>query len=151
MIIGHYPSEKIKKVIGLMKDELGGKIMTEFVALRAKMYAYRKIDRVATQHDHFVACDEKRCKGTKKCVVSEDLTFDDYKTCLFDGKAIYKDQMLFENEKHKVDTVNKYKITLNRDDDKMLVQADGITTLARGYVAASAPSSIIDVFFIQDR
>ena len=145
------PIGKNKKVIGLMKDELGGKIMTEFVALRAKMYAYRKIDRVATQHDHFVACDEKRCKGTKKCVVSEDLTFDDYKTCLFDGKTIYKDQMLFENEKHKVDTVNKYKITLNRDDDKMLVQADGITTLARGYVAASAPSSIIDVFFIQDR
>ena len=60
-----------------MKDELGGKIMTEFVALRAKMYAYRKIDKEV---------EEKRCKGTKKCVVSEGLTFDDYKTCLFDGK-----------------------------------------------------------------
>ena len=39
--------------------------MTEFVALRAKMYAYRKIDRLVAQHEHFVAYDEKCCKGTK--------------------------------------------------------------------------------------
>ena len=40
--------------------------------------------------------------------------------------------------KHKVCTVNKHKKALNRDDDKRLVQADGITTLAWGYVALSA-------------
>ena len=81
----------------------------------------------------------KHCKGTKKCVVAESLTFDDYKTCLFDGKTIYREQMLFENnKKHEVYTGNKYKIAPNRDDDKRLVQADGITTLARGYVALSA-------------
>ena len=59
------PIGENKKVIGLMKDELGGKIMTEFVALRAKMYAYRKIGKEV---------EEKRCKGTKNCVVSEGLT-----------------------------------------------------------------------------
>ena len=101
-----------KNVIGLMKDELGGKIRTELVALRAKIYAYRKIDKEV---------EEKRWKGTKKCVVSEGLTFDDYKTCLFDGKTIYREQMLFENEKHKVYTVNKHKVALNREDGKRLV------------------------------
>ena len=82
--------------------------------------------------------EEKRCKGTKKCVVSEGLTLGDYKTCLSDGETIYREQTLFENKKHEVYMVNKHKIALNRDDDKRLVQADGITTLARGYVAASA-------------
>ena len=113
-----------KKVVGLMKDELGGKIMTEFVALRAKMYAYRKIDRLTAQHKLFVACDEKHCNDTKKCVVSEGLTFDDYKTWLFHGKTIYRGQVLFENTKHEVYTLNKYKIALNRDNDKKIVQAD---------------------------
>ena len=56
-------------MIGLMKDELGGKIMTEFVVLtKTKMNAYRKIDNEV---------EEKCCKGTKKCVLSEGLTFDD--------------------------------------------------------------------------
>ena len=103
--------------------------MTEFIALKPKMYAYRKIGKEV---------EEKRCKSTKKCVVSEGLTFDDYKTCLFDGKTIYREQTLFENKEQEVYTVNKYKIPLNRDDDKKIVQADGITTLARGYVAISA-------------
>ena len=52
------PIGKNNKMIGVMKDELGGKVMTEFVTLRAKMYAYKKIDR-------YKKVEEKRCKGTK--------------------------------------------------------------------------------------
>ena len=50
---------KKKKVIGLFKDELGGKIMTEFVALRAKTRAYLMED----------GSEHKKSKGTKKCVI----------------------------------------------------------------------------------
>ena len=45
---------------------------------------------------------------------------------------------MFENKKHEVYTVNKHKLALNRDDEKRIVQADGIITLARGYVVILA-------------
>ena len=53
---------------------------------------------------------DKRCKGTNKCAVVESLTFDDYKSCLFDSKTIYREQILFENNKHEVYIVKKHKI-----------------------------------------
>ena len=71
-------------------------------------------------------------------MVSEGLTFDGYKTSLFfDDETIYREQTLFENKKHEIYMVNKHKIALNKDDDKRIVQGDGITTLARGYVEPS--------------
>ena len=58
-----------KKVIGLMKDELGSAIMTEMVPLRPKLYSYRKLD----------GAKDKKYKGIKKCVVKKILTFEDYR------------------------------------------------------------------------
>ena len=49
------PTGKNKKVIGLMKDELGGKVVTEFVALRSKTYSYLMDD----------GWSDKKAKGTK--------------------------------------------------------------------------------------
>ena len=102
-----------KKVIGLMKDELGGKIMTEFVALRAKMYAYKKIGHLAAQHER-KKVEEKRCKGTKKCVVAKALRLMTIRPACLMVKQYTGS--------------NKHKIALNRDDDKRLVQANEITT-----------------------
>ena len=96
-----------KKIIGLMKDELGSKIMTEFVALRPKLYAYRKLD----------SKEDKRCKGIKKCVVKKTLGFADYKKCLFGpvgdmgkSKSTYKQQLTFRSKKHDVHTVEVSKL-----------------------------------------
>ena len=50
-----------KKVIGLMKDKLGGDIITEFVALIPKAYSYIT--------NNFI--EMKKAKGTKKCVVNK--------------------------------------------------------------------------------
>ena len=50
------PTGKNKKVIGLMKDELGGKIITEFITLRSKTYLYLTDD----------GKEDKKAKGTKK-------------------------------------------------------------------------------------
>ena len=66
------PIGKNKKVIGLMKDELGGESIMEFIALRPKTYSY------LTDNDKI----DKKAKGTKKCVIKKMIKFDDYKKCL---------------------------------------------------------------------
>ena len=104
-----------KKVIGLMKDELGGAIMTEFVALRAKLYSYRKLD----------GAEDKKCKGIKKCIVKKTLSFDDYKNCLFNPTDVYRLQLMFRSSKHEVHMIEGNKVALNRDDDKRISKRDG--------------------------
>ena len=61
------PVGKNKKVIGLMKDELGGEIMREFVSLRPKMYSYKVGNS-----------EPKKCKGIKCCIVKRTISFKDY-------------------------------------------------------------------------
>ena len=79
------PTGKNKKIIGLMKDELGGKIITEFVTLRPKTYSY------LTDDDK----EDKKAKGTKKCVIKRIIKFDDYKNCLLKYKVLLKPQQRF--------------------------------------------------------
>ena len=56
------PKGENKKVIGLMKDELGGQIMKEFVELRAKIYSYLKDnnDEDKKEKRHKSVCNEKK-------------------------------------------------------------------------------------------
>ena len=70
------PSGLNKKVIGMFKDEAGGKVIDEFVGLRAKLYSYKI----------FEGEESKKYKGVKKSVVKKSIAHEDYKKCLFTGK-----------------------------------------------------------------
>ena len=117
------PTGKNKKVIGLMKDELGGRIVTEFVTLRPKTYSYLT--------DDFK--EDKKAKGTNKCVIKRMIKFDDYKKCLLNGEVVLKSQQRFKSKGHDVYTENINKFTLSSKDDKRLISSDKITSYPYGY------------------
>ena len=96
------PTGKNKKVIGLMKDELGGKIITKFVTLRPKTYSYLTDD----------CKEDKKAKGTKRCVIKKIIKFNDYKNCLLKDEVVLKLQQRFKSKKHDVYTENINKIVI---------------------------------------
>ena len=105
-----------------MKDELGGKIMKEFISLRPKMYSYKIGEK-----------DEpKKCKGIKKCVVKKTISFDNYKRCLLEGRNIHRSQLMFRSKKHNVRTLEVNKLALSKEDDKR-ISIDVTDSLAMGH------------------
>ena len=135
------PIGKNKKVPGLFKDELGGKIMKEFCALRAKTWAYLMNDD----------SEKKKARGTKKCVIEHRLMFENYKDCLFNDKIILKSQQRFKSDHHEVYTEEVNKIALSSNDDKRLQTFDRVTTYPYGTnafkVCESEMLMVKDLFF----
>ena len=97
---------KNEKVIGLMKDEL------------------------AVTDD---SKEDKKAKGTKKCIIKKMIKSDDYKKCLLNDKVILKSQQRFISNKHDVYTKNINKIALSNDDDKRIVSSNNISSYPYGY------------------
>ena len=93
---------------------MGGKLITEFVALRPKEYAY--LDDYANYHN--------KAKDTRKCVIKQKRMFENFKDCLLNNKNVYRSQR-FKSYNHDAYTgeVNK-----SNNDDKRLQTFDRITT-----------------------
>ena len=117
------PMGKNKKVIGLMKDELGGKIITEFGTLRTKTYSYLTDD----------GKEDKKPKGTKKCVIKKMIKLNDYKNSLLNDEVVLKSQQRFISKKHDVYTEDINKIALSNNDDKRIISSNKITSYPYGY------------------
>ena len=106
----------------MFKDELGGKIIKEFCALRAKTYAYLMDDD----------SEKKKAKGTKKCIIKRRIMLQNYKDSLFNNNTILKSQLRFKSDLHIVYTEEVNKIALNSNDDKRLEAHDRITAYPCG-------------------
>ena len=114
--------------------------MKDFVALRAKTYAYLMGDD----------SEKKKAKGTKKYVIKREIMLTAYNDCLFNGVVILKSQQRFKSDHHKVYTEEVNKIALSSDDDKRLQTSDGIETYPNRTnafkVCESEMMAVIDLF-----
>ena len=104
-----------------MKNEVGGKIITTFIAIRPK-------------RNSWLTDDDKNVKKLKekKCVMKRILKFNDYKNCLFKNEIKLKWRQKFKSEAHCVYTEEVNKIALSSNDDKRLQTFDRIRTYPYG-------------------
>ena len=107
----------------MLKDEVGGKVIDEFVGLRPKLYSYKM----------FESEESKKCKGVKKSVVKKSIAHEDYKKCLFTGKEQLRKMNVIRSHRHEVYTEEVNKIALCPGDDKRHILEDGVHTLALGH------------------
>ena len=120
---------------------MGGKLITEFVALRPKTNSY--LDDNCNKY--------KKAKGTKKCVIKLKTMFQNFKDCLLNNKNVYRSQQRFKSYNHDVYTEEVHKIALSSNDDKRVQTFDGITTYPYGTnvfkVCEKEMLTIKDLFF----
>lgn len=160
-------SVKRKKLPGTFTDETNGHAIKEFIALRAKCYAY-----------NLAGVEHIKSKGICKHVVKNHLTTSDYKQCLFwddtppetdQARNLAIDQSKqFEltgvtsttnrytpfrvnksirSFKHELKTISTVKLALNRNDDKRIVCDDQIHTIAHGHYSIEYVNTIIFMIF----
>ena len=116
-------SNRNKKVLGKMKDECNGVVISQFIGLRSKMYS------IKTENNEEI----KKEKGVKKNVIKQEINHQNYKETLEKRIKMRHGMKLILSKNHDIFTMHKYKITLCPLDTKRFIEEDGINTKAYGY------------------
>ena len=124
-----FPVGKNKKILGMFKDEAEGKIIREFVGLRPKCYSVKMEEK-----------EIKKAKGTKKNTV-KCISHEDFVRVLRGEKFPPMKNISIRSHLHEIFTEQMWKVALSPDDDKRIVMADGIQTLAIGHWRRKGVSS----------
>ena len=121
--LSNYPKESKfyhgvnKKVIGKMKDEMSGKVISEFVGLKSKMYSLVTVD----------GQEKTKAKGLKKKM---GLKYNEFYDVLFDKKVVRHNMKRIQAKKHRLGTYDFCKVSLSCFYDKRYMLDDGFETLA---------------------
>ena len=128
------PKGKNEKLIGLMKDELGGKIITKFVVLKEKNNSYLKdqenyencFEATQLENEIYHLRKNKIYISSSVCYKSKHTEF------IRSNILILKTQQRFKSERHKFFTEEINKIALSSNYDERMQSIDPIGTYAYG-------------------
>jgi hypothetical protein len=95
----------------------------EFVGLRSKLYSLITCNNIRKQ----------KCKGLADAARKKSLNHDHFKTCLFTGKPQLREMYTLRSYKHEIIGQKINKVALSADDDRRVILAYGISTLAYGH------------------
>ena len=110
--------DPINNIICKMKDEVKGKIISEFVGLKSKMYSLVAVDNE----------EIKKAKGVNKNVAkTEDKEFTDG---LFNKKMVRHKMKRVHSKLHRIEIYDVCKISLSYFDNKRYILGDGINSSA---------------------
>jgi len=98
-----------KKVLGKFKDEMDGKVITNFIALRPKMYCLKVFNEKKV---------EKKAKGVPKNTVKKDLDMKDYENTLHKHKPKNVNFNAIRSKNHQIYSINQSKVGLTSYDNK---------------------------------
>uniref|UniRef100_A0A158P4I1 DNA-directed DNA polymerase n=1 Tax=Tetranychus urticae TaxID=32264 RepID=A0A158P4I1_TETUR len=130
MDFSNYPKDhplynnKNEKAIGFIKDEMGGKRIEEFIALKPKLYALKTAEG-----------EKKKAKGIQKNTVNKTITFKQYEECLWDEIIPIANQKRLQSKDHVINMIENKKIVMTPFDDKRYLLEDAVSTLAYGHFA----------------
>ena len=132
----NYPKDHLlynsanKKALGKMKDECGGDVIEEVVAVRRKMYSVKVGKK-----------NIRKAKGVKKNVIEKEITHKHYKEALFERKQFMHKMKILRSEGHEMYRMCMNKISISPFDTKRWISDDGIQTQAYGHFRRAAATN----------
>ena len=104
-----------RKVIGKMKDEFKGRVISEFAGLKSKMYL-------------LISADDEEVTKTKR--VNKKIRHKEFFDALFNKKVIRYNMKRIQSKLHRIRTSDFCKVSLSCFDDKRYVLDNGVNSLA---------------------